>query len=334
MSRALFALLLICFAFCVESAVNATTPVPPNAVPAEKTPEELADENSEHEKFLDSLEFDSNPYRHFRHTVRNATVFAQCSAGLCCTRRRTFFPYGHICGKPANPCQIAICSGQSAECYTIAAKNGTACANGSCYDGECVKNCIGECCEGKFAKQDGTECSDGMCVSGVCVRNCKGDCCEVGQSFAKPDGAPCDGGVCEKGECKIENASANDDIATTATSAVKQPVVAVIHEAEETPSTLDTVWKKLVGDEKADKKIADKKEAERIRNEKNAEAAEKIKIIKNDTENYQAALKAANEQNTSYKYSKIILIVAGAVAGFLLIVFIIVVIVLLCFVQL
>jgi len=309
-------LVFLCICRCVELNSTAT--------------EESSDNTEAHQKFLDSLEYEGNPYKIYRH-LNVTSEFSQCTTGLCCGKRNRFYPYGHICGQPADPCKLAICSGQSSECYTISAKNGTACPDGVCFDGECVKNCVGECCDGKLAKEDGTECTDGMCVSGVCVRKCKGDCCEVGQSFAKPDGAPCNGGLCENGEC----IRSNDDkpaeqvnIGTPAKSAANNVVVAVVNEEKEVASALDKAWSSLVGEEKKDKAAEAEKKLKEEKAKKDAEASATISRIKAENEDYQATLKAAkDEDNGEFKHAKLILIIAGAFVGLLLIVLLIALIV-------
>lgn len=127
----LVALFFVAGAICQTLRQPAPTQVPTSVVTqqnttgtVQKTEEELADETEAHQKFLDSIDNDANPYRDLRNKSSStetdrAALYAQCQSGLCCTKRKTFFPYGHICGQPKNDCQIAICSGQSAECYTI-----------------------------------------------------------------------------------------------------------------------------------------------------------------------------------------------------------------------
>jgi len=287
------------------------------------TPEELEDQTPEHAHFLDTLDHDGNPLRYYRDKEPIDTIYAQCKDGLCCNRRtHGFFPYGHICGQPNDPCKVAICSGQSSECYPINVENGFKCPNGRCYEGECIKNCYGECCDGIEAKPEGTSCEgNGKCFNGVCVRECYGDCCEPEQSFAKPNGARCSVGTCNNGRCVPEDKPSMKEDPDT-----HQYIPVVYDEPKETE--LEKMWNKLIDDEHKKKEEYHKKKLEREKAEIESRTAKKVAEIEaNAAANEEAALQAAKESNSNSKYWKIAIIASCVVGGFLIIVLIIVAIV-------
>ena len=306
-------------------AYNNKTAAPVNN--DEPSDDELADQTEEHLRFVASLDHPGNPLREFMG-VNNTSIYSQCTSGLCCnTRRNIFFPYGHICGQPKNPCQVAICSGQSSECYPVAVTDGFECPNGLCFEGECIKNCYGECCDGRRPKEDGTECeTNGKCFNGICVRNCYGDCCEVNQNFAKPDGAPCEDGTCHDGKCVKEESATGDNESSTSEDPLKgKNIVAVINEEEQKDSELTKMWKKTIEEEHREQKERKEKEAEERKKKLDEEAKAKAKQITDASATYQAELKAANEEKAAKtKWHKYVLIGGAAFVGFLIIVAIIV----------
>ena len=152
-----------------------------------------------------------------------------CKEGACCdTEKQEVFPKGHNCTERA--CYVGVCDGKTFGCEYTPAPAGTACEGGSCFDGVCVKDCIGMCCDddGVSPREDGSACGDGFCFKGACIKNCKGECCEPLKLYstdrhenarnerlgltprkygtfmqAKVDGSACDGGngYCMRGEC-------------------------------------------------------------------------------------------------------------------------------------
>lgn len=292
----------------------------------EMTPEELIDETSEHQRFVESLDHEGNPIRHNRVRTTGLThAYMQCTSGLCCNMRTNmFFPYGHLCGQPANACQVAVCSGESSECYPINVKNGFRCPQGRCFDGECIAACYGECCDGKLAKLDGEQCeSNGKCFNGVCVRPCVGDCCEVNNNFAKPDGAPCFGGTCESGKCKKEGG----DMPAAGQKVDPlngQKAVAVILEEKPKETNLESMWSKFTEQEHADRAAHKAK----LEAQKEAEHKANLKAQQDAAAGAQKdLLQAAADKAEEAKTWMIGLIVGGAFVGLLVIVLIIVAIV-------
>ena len=152
-----------------------------------------------------------------------------CSEGACCDiEKQQVFEKDHACAE--RTCYVGTCDGKTFGCDYTPAPAGTPCPSGSCFDGVCVKNCIGMCCEEdqETAKEDGSACGDGFCFRGACIKNCKGECCEPLKLYsedraenarieamgikttrygkfmqAKVDGSPCknNNGYCMKGEC-------------------------------------------------------------------------------------------------------------------------------------
>jgi len=153
-----------------------------------------------------------------------------CKEGACCdVEKKEVFEKGHNCTE--RTCYMGTCDGKTFGCNYVPAPAGTPCPSGSCFDGVCVKNCIGACCDDdeETAREDGSPCGDGFCFRGACIKNCKGECCEPLKLYsadraennrfealgiqtsklygkfmqAKVDGSPCDNnnGYCMKGEC-------------------------------------------------------------------------------------------------------------------------------------
>jgi hypothetical protein len=151
-----------------------------------------------------------------------------CKTGACCdTKNQEVFEMGTNC--TAKECFVGTCDGKHSGCEYTTAPAGTVCKGGYCFDGVCVKNCLGACCEDdeETAKDDGSTCMDGFCFRGACIKICNGECCEPLKLFAdtreqeyrnqrlglkpnygkfmqaKVDGSPClnNDGYCMKGEC-------------------------------------------------------------------------------------------------------------------------------------
>lgn len=291
----------------------------------ELTDEEKEDLTQEHLDFVATLDHEGNPLRELKD-LNNTHEYSQCTSGLCCNLRRTqFYPYGHICGQPKNPCQVAICSGQSSECYPVAVQDGFACPDGRCFEGECIKDCYGDCCDGKLPKADGAECEgDGKCFNGICVRSCYGDCCEAGQNFAKPDGAPCVDGTCQSGKCVKEGGASSSD-AAAADGNVRH--VAVVHSTEE-EDALEEMWKKTVEEEHAEAEARREKEHAARKRALDAAADAEIDAISSEAATLKDSLKASKESSAkSKKISLITLACCGGVVCLLAVVLVIVVLV-------
>jgi hypothetical protein len=152
-----------------------------------------------------------------------------CKTGACCDiKKLEVLEKGKNCTEKV--CYMGNCDGEHSECEYSPSPSGTPCPDGYCFDGVCVKNCLGMCCDDDDdtkPKEDGLPCADGFCFRGTCIKNCEGECCEPLELFAdsraehyknkrfgvkpnygtflqaKVDGSPCNGnnGYCVKGEC-------------------------------------------------------------------------------------------------------------------------------------
>jgi hypothetical protein len=306
----------------LEVANNKTAAAGKNEKKAvEKSPQELDDESPEHVKFVESLNNDNNPIRYLKsHKVPQAQQ--QCAAGLCCNKHvNVFFPYGHLCGQPADPCKVGICSGQSSECYSVGVADGFKCPQGRCFDGECIKDCYGECCDGSSPKEDGEECeTSGKCFNGVCVKPCYGDCCELGQNFAKPDGAPCIEGTCQEGRCVGDELTTSTEAgaAGAADPLGGNKAIAVVLDEGKKATDLEAMWSKVIDEEH---KVHEAHKT-KVQQERQAElAADK------QNSNNTSLLQTSTTTSTENKYWLAGMIGAGGLVGLLVIILVIVLVV-------
>jgi hypothetical protein len=277
-------------------------------------------------------------------------TFAQCVKGLCCnTTSHHFSKYGEPCGRSKNPCAMKVCSGNDAMCHTVNTPDGEVCPGGLCFEGACVKNCVGPCCDSNGnSLSDGTKCgADGWCFNGICARNCTGDCCEPFHNFAKPDGAPCMRGVCQAGVCQeAEQTQTQTQTQTTPslTNALPSsltpsstpsiptnfdmqniiPLTSSEHHAPKKDEELEKMWAKLIQDENKEK------EARRA-----AKEAAKSTNTYTPTTSYASlqasasnlASSASNASKTGLSTTSKIILIAGSSVGLIIIVAIVAVVV-------
>ena len=183
----------VCLAGVCSNNPNATVKVDNNGKLVPVTPSQNKDGKTSNG---DSIEI----HHHF-------VAPPSCTSGACCdvTEKRVLDD-GRPCANKT--CFVGVCDGRSSECAYVHAASGTLCPDGKCFEGQCIKNCIGQCCriDGVTPRTDGSVCHDGYCFAGTCVKSCKGDCCDTihGVPQAKADGAACNSGegYCVKGECR------------------------------------------------------------------------------------------------------------------------------------
>ena len=233
--------------------------------------------------------------------VMNDPAHYTCDKGECCdTKRGVFLPRGFQCAVPKNLCQVAACSGYSSDCYTIDRPNGAICPGGKCFEGECIANCVDECCDHhNEPRPNGVKCGEnGYCFEGTCVHNCEGECCNE-HGFAKEDGTNCTLGFCLEGKC-LQTRDNTDAEATAEGMQPEQALKAVSTLRKTAPRNMEEEWNAMLkrdAEEKHEEKLREVREENEAR-----ERQEKIEAARKSADN--ALLKEANLQTKNSEKNK------------------------------
>lgn len=305
-------------------ALNTTSPLQQNATETEEA--SAAQQSSSGEELSDTLKAFSAAYPMptvgsvdpLTGSVRLVSTAAsnRCAEGECCdTSNGVFFPRGFQCAVPKNLCQVAACSGYSTVCYTIDRPNGAVCPGGKCFEGECISDCVGECCDHhNEPRPNGVKCGEnGYCFEGTCVSKCEGECCNE-HGFAKEDGAGCTLGFCLEGKCLQTRDNMDADAAAEAVAegmTPEQALKAVPTLRRTAPRNMEEEWNQMLRREAAEKHEA-KLRAVREENEERARQ-EKVDAARKSADSVvlkEASLQAAHSKKDA-KLVKWILIGGG-----------------------
>jgi len=256
--------------------------------------------------------------------ARLTNALTGCSEGKCCdTRYGVFYSRGFQCDTPKNLCQMAACTGYSKNCYYMNRPNGAVCPGGNCFEGECIKSCLDECCDHLYhARPDGVSCSKGFCFSGLCVSNCTDQECCTEFDFAKEDGSPCTNGFCFNGKC--EQTRDKEEEHYDEKGNLVKPAADYAEVRVGSTETMEDKWRKMIKKDKERKKQEKAERAEiRKLEKKHQEEILQAKQRASIAEATRASLQSAQLANSKRNYT-IALIVLGVAVAVLVVIAIIV----------